>query len=395
MTITDGTPPRLSVERDNLFDPPRLLAALPPVSRVVFPSGADGWVVTGHAEARALFSEPRLSADRTRAHHLLRPGAGRQSGGPPPGMFVSMDPPEHTRYRRMLTAQFTLRRMRALEPRIEQIVADRLDVLAAAGAPADLVSTFALPVPSLTICELLGVDYADRDLFQHLSGAMQDSTLSPAQVQAAAQEYLEFMAALARAKRARPDERLISGLVTDTDLTEREIAGIGMLLLIAGHETTANMLSLGTFALLQNPGQLRLLRENPELLPGAVEELLRYLSIAAFIAGRVATDDFTIAGARIQAGDTVLLLLSASNRDPALTDRPDELDVTRGRTHHLAFGHGIHQCLGQQLARVELRIGFRRLFERFPTLRLAVGPQEVVLRTDMEIYGVHSLPVTW
>jgi cytochrome P450 len=395
MSIADTETPRLAVERDNLFNPPRDLASLPPVSRMIFPSGAGGWVVRAYEESRALFTDPRLSSDRSRIPDLLRADTGAARTSAPPGMFVVMDPPEHTRYRKLLTAQFTVRRMRSLEQRITQIVDEQLAALAAAGPGADLVARFALPVPTLTICDLLGVDYADRDQFHHLSQAMQDSTLKPEQVGVAYREYHEFMGRLARAKLARPDESLISGLVHDTDLTEAEVIGISILLLIAGHETTANMLSLGTLALLQNPGQLRLLRENPGLTPGAVEELLRYLSITAFITVRVATEDFEVSGARIKAGDAVLLLLSAGNRDPALTADPDRLDVTRERTHHLAFGHGIHQCLGQQLARIEMQIGFRRLLERFPTLGLAIEPHEVRLRTDMEIYGVHELPVTW
>jgi cytochrome P450 len=190
---------------------------------------------------------------------------------------------------------------------------------------------------------------------------------------------------------------VISGLITSgADLSDDELVGISMLLLIAGHETTANMLSLGTFALLQHPQQMQRLREQPESMPDAVEELMRYLSIVGS-AGlpRVAREDLELAGAQVRAGQTVLISLPAVNRDPALGERPDELDLARERTHHLAFGHGIHQCLGQQLARVEMRIGFRTLLDRFPTLRLATPVEQVPLRTDMSIYGVHELLVAW
>jgi cytochrome P450 len=220
--------------------------------------------------------------------------------------------------------------------------------------------------------------------------------VTPEQSKSGGDEIFAFLANLVASKRKRPDEAIISGLVQDTELSDEELTNISMLLLVAGHETTANMLSLGTFALLRNPEQMRLLRDNPELMPTAVEELLRYLSIVGSLGlARVAIEDLTVGGVQIRAGQTILISLPAVNRDPALTGQPDELDISRERTRHVAFGHGIHQCLGQQLARTEMKVGYRQLLDRFPTLALACEPHEVPLRSDMRIYGAHSLPITW
>ncbi|GAA1719217.1 cytochrome P450 [Fodinicola feengrottensis] len=377
------------------FDPPMEFQSFAPVNPVRLPSGDTGWAVTGHRQARALLADPRLSADRLKA----QVPAGRMNDPDatvPPGMFILQDPPEHTHYRRMLTGQFTVRRMQKLEPRVEQIVAEQLDALAAAGSPADLVTHFALPVPSLVICELLGVHYEDREHFQQLTKTMLAIDTTKEAGQSASAEIQAFLAGLVAQKRTRPDDAIISGLIQDTDLTDEELTNISVLLLIAGHETTANMLSLGTFALLQNPEQLRLLREKPELMPGAVEELLRYLSIVGSLGlSRLAIGDITIGEVTIRAGQTVLISLPAANRDPALTENPNDLDVSRPRASHVAFGHGIHQCLGQQLARTEMKIGYHHLLRRFPDLALACEPHEVPLRSDMRIYGAHALPVKW
>ncbi|WP_232667359.1 cytochrome P450 [Pseudonocardia sp. TRM90224] len=378
------------------FDPPAEFAGLPPISPIRLPSGAAGWAVTALAPARALLADPRLSADRTKAELPVAELNERFQGPVPPGMFLLMDDPDHAHYRKMLTGQFTVRRMQALEARVEEIVTERLDALAAAGSPGDLVAEFALPVPSLVICELLGVPYERRAEFQHTTKTLLSVDATPEQLTEARQQVGEFMADLVAGKRARPDDAVISGLIAGYDLTDAELINISMLLLIAGHETTANMLSLGTFTLLQNPEQMRLLREQPELMPTAVEELLRYLSIvASFGLPRTATSDIEIDGVRIGAGQTVLISLPAVNRDPHLAEDPDTLDITRPRTSHVAFGHGIHQCLGQQLARTEMKIGYRQLLDRFPTLALACDPQDVPLRTDMTIYGAHALPVRW
>ncbi|SEN59503.1 cytochrome P450 [Nonomuraea pusilla] len=388
------------VDRPSPFDPPEDLrrwreqAPLHPMS---YPGGHEGWLVTGYAAARAVLADPRFSS---RLENLRWPIAweGLDPDGfvQPPGFFLQLDPPDHTRLRRHLSAQFTVRRLNALEPAIERITAQTLDAMAAKGAPADLVQEFALPVPSLVICELLGIPYADRDRFQRDSAAALRVGSTKEEVTTAMTSLFGYLYELVAAKRAQPADDLLSGLVTGGELPAEEITGMAMLLLVAGHETTASMLGLGTYALLEHPRQLAALRADPSLWDGAVEELLRHLSVAHLGPLRAALEDVEIAGRTIRKGQVVTLSIPAANRDPERFDDPETLDVTKpARSGHLAFGHGIHQCLGHQLARIEMRVAYRALFDRFPHLRLAVPPEEVPMRTDMTIYGVRRLPVSW
>jgi cytochrome P450 len=313
---------------------------------------------------------------------------------PTPGVFVSMDPPDHTRLRKKLIGAFTVRRMKQLEEHIVDIVDQQLDELARMAPPVDLVAAFALPVPSLVICELLGVPYADRATFQTNSAQLMVRDQTIEEKMAAWGALAGYLAELVTRKRAEPGEDILSDLARQDDLSIEELTGIAILLLFAGHETTANMLALGTFALLEHPDQLAELRADPDLMPDAVEELLRYLSIAD-IFFRYAAEDIELCGETIPEGSTVIISLLAANRDPQRFEDPDTLDLHRTARGHLSFGHGIHQCLGQQLARIEMRAGFAGLLRRFPTLQLAVPAGDVRLRTDMNIYGVHELPVTW
>jgi cytochrome P450 len=292
----------------------------------------------------------------------------------------------------MLTSQFTVRRMKLLEPRVERIVADHLDAMAAAGPPADLVSTFALPVPSLVICELLGVPYADHAMFQRYTATITAMASRPEETRAAMRALAVYLAGLVRRMRANPGDDLLGGLIAEGELTDEELAGIGLVLLVAGHETTANMIGLGVLALLRDPGQVAALRAAPAL---AVEELLRYLTIIQYGVVRAALEDVELDGCLIRQGETVTLALPAANRDPVAFGDPDMLRLDRANArHHLTFGHGVHQCLGQQLARVEMRIAYTALFDRFPGLGLAIPAERVQLR-DAFIYGVAELPVTW
>ncbi|WP_394620434.1 cytochrome P450 [Lentzea sp. JNUCC 0626] len=384
------------------FDPSRGLTELSERGRVhrIEHNGDNVWLVTGHDEARAVLAAPQMSSDRVnspRAKAMLSPELHAELFPPErqAGSFIFMDAPEHTRFRRLLTGQFTVRRMRDLTPRIHEIVTAQLDAMLEKGAPADLVHDFALPVPSLVICELLGVDYGDRDEFQKRTAKLLSLNTTVEEQIKNTTEMRAFMKGLVLGKRANPGNDLLSGLVQDTDLTDDELTGIANLLLIAGHETTANMLALGTFALLEHPDQWAKLRDNPELVDNAVEELLRYLSIISSGVSRHAKEDVVIGGVTIKAGDTVVVSVPAVNRDDSQYEDPHALLVDRPRGHHVAFGHGIHQCLGQQLARVEMVVGFTELLKRLPALKLAVPADEVPLRTDMSIYGVHSLPVTW
>jgi cytochrome P450 len=380
------------------FDPPPefdALRARHPITRWTFPDGHDGWLVTGHALARAVLADNRLSHRAELMHSPLNSVAAGQAPPPAePGMFISMDPPEHTGYRHQLIGQFTVRRMRLLTERITEITANRLDAMAEHGPVVDLVAAYALPVPAEVISELLGVSDMDVSGFQRIiTGAMRtDITLEDAM--AAFAELGTFIAGLVAAKRTHQGDDLLSDLIAAGEFTDQELTNIALLLLSAGFETTANMLALGTYALLRHPDQLAALRAGTVDIDKAVEELLRYLSIIPALV-RTALVDVEIGGQLIKAGEAVAIDVPVVNRDPAHFTNPDALDLSASAGGHVTFGYGVHQCLGQQLARVEMRVGFPALFRRFPDLRLAVAPQEVRLRGDMAIYGVHELPVTW
>jgi cytochrome P450 len=400
---TSSSPVSLPTRRSSPFDPPpdyRRLREEEPVSRLAFPDGKVGWLLTRHQDVRALLADDRFSSDRRRVSSPVRRFPIRpDTPAVRAGSLIGMDPPEHTRYRRMLTRYFTVRRMRELAPRIEQVVSEHLDAMERAGSPADLVPAFARPIPSLVICELLGVPYEDKITFQRCTSVLLNLDASEDAIAAARDELWQYMLDLVVAKRQHPDGALLGNLIqtgaADTALTDERLAGIGQLLLAAGHETTANMLALGTYTLLGHPDQLCALRAEDDLVDSAVEELLRYLTIVQFGTVRVAREDVDFAGQRIRAGETVVASLAAADRDPAQFPEPDELDLARPASQHVAFGHGIHQCLGQQLARVEMKVAYSALFRRFPRLRLAVQPDEVPMRDDMFIYGVHRLPVAW
>ncbi|MEU4325135.1 cytochrome P450 [Nonomuraea dietziae] len=373
---------------DELFDDPA------PVRPLTFADGHVGWLVRGHAAGRAVLADPRFSAEPDRQHPLV---ASRHlpKGRVPPGFFLRMDAPDHTRYRRLLTGHFTVRRMNQLQPRIEEIAASCLDDMERAGPPADLVRDFALPIPSLVICELLGVPYEDRENFQNESARLLRLDSSPGEMESAINDLIKYFYTLIARKRVEPGNDLLTALIGGAELEDDEIAGMGFLLLVAGHETTANMLALGTFALLEHPEQLALVRDDPTVIDNAVEELLRYLSIIHVGPTRTAVEDVVIEGTTIRAGECVALSIPAANRDPSRFADPCALDVRQPAGSHLSFGHGIHQCLGQQLARIEMRVAYPALLRRFPSLRLAVPAEEVPMRADMSIYGVHSLRVTW
>ncbi|GAA2700233.1 cytochrome P450 [Nonomuraea recticatena] len=391
--------PELSLEmrRDGL-DPVEELARARDgegVVQVVTPFGQPAYLVLRHGDVREVLSDP------TRFSNAMTPfaAAGEMSQEEQDklraGFLLAFDPPEHTRLRRMLTPEFTIRRMRRLEPRIVEIVEAALDDLERAGKPADLVSHFALPVPSLVICELLGVPYADRAEFQERSVRLLDISLPVEEQTAALRENRAYMAGLVARAQADPGEDMLGMLVREhgDDLSTDELNGIAALLLLAGHETTSNMLGLGTLALLRHPDQLALIREDPTRAEPAIEELLRWLSIVHSPSPRTTTTDVEIAGHVIPAGSLVLLSLPAANRDGGHIENPDTLDITRGAPGHIAFGHGVHHCLGAPLARMEMRIAFPALLRRFPNLTLA--DEQADFRVFSTVYGLNSLRVTW
>jgi cytochrome P450 len=353
------------------------------------PGGGPGrfWLVSGYAEVRELLAQKSVSTSFV----------GRGNVSAQPGFLLSLDPPDHTRLRRLLTHEFSMRRITAMRPWLEQVCAELLEALATAGPPADLMAGFAVPLPSLVICELLGVPYADRDDFQRRSDTLLDVTATAEQQRANSAEMNAYMRQLVQRHRAQPGEDILGMLVREhaDDVSTDELVGIGNILLIAGHETTANTIGLGTLLLLQHPDQLAALRADPELVTGAVEEILRYTSIVESGTPRIVTADVTVGDQLIPAGDVVVVALPSANRDTALTTTPDRFDITRKPGPHLAFGHGIHQCLGQQLARLEMAVAVPALLARFPDLHLAGPASELAYRTDAPVNGLRSLAVAW
>jgi cytochrome P450 len=297
----------------------------------------------------------------------------------------------------MLTPEFTIRRMKRLEPRIVEIVDAQLDAMAEAGPPVDLVENFALPIPSLVICELLGVPYDDRGDFQRRSVRQLDFSIPIPERIELQREARAYMTTLVARARRQPGEDILGMLVREhgDELTDDELIGVAGLLLLAGHETTSNMLGLGTLALLRHPEQLAAVRDDPAAIGPAIEELLRWLSIVQTAIPRITTTDVDIAGVAIPAFTLIFASLPSGNRDGDFIDSPDVLDIARGAPGHLAFGHGVHHCLGAPLARMEMRIAFPALLRRFPDLALAEDFSDVAFRSWNFIYGLKSLEVGW
>ncbi|WCD94553.1 cytochrome P450 [Streptomyces sp. HUAS 31] len=382
------------------FDPPPALKDLQregPLAKVRLWDGSESWLVTRYAEQRALLGDPRVSADTDRPGY---PTKASPEAGEGKLSFIMMDDPEHARLRRMVTAPFAVKKVEALRPAVQRIVDGLIDDMLAGPAPVDLVDAFALPIPSLVICELLGVPYEEHDFFQEHTRTMVRTTATPEERGAASREVAGYLAGVVGRRIAEPKDDLLSsiaGRVTAGELTHLQATEMALLLLIAGHETTANMIALGTLALLQHPDQLALLRESedPGLVASAVEELLRYLHITHLGRRRAVTEDIEIAGRLIKAGEGVIMVNEIGNRDPEVFADPDRLDITRDARRHVAFGFGVHQCLGQPLARMELQVVYGTLYKRIPTLRLAGDLRDVRFKTDAFIYGVHELPVSW
>ncbi|HEY2061747.1 cytochrome P450 [Amycolatopsis sp. NBC_01480] len=359
--------------------------------------GREAWVVTKHGPARKLLGDPRLSSDRTREDF---PAASPRFKGfrAAPKAFISMDPPEHGPRRRMVLGDFTVKHVKGMRGDIERIVHGFIDDLLAAGPNADLVSRFALAVPSMVICQMLGVPYADHEFFQDASRRLVQSTDAEGLI-AARKDLAGYLDGLITRLQAEPGPGLLGSLVSGQlargEIDRQELVASALLLLVAGHETTASMTSLSVITLLDHPDQLAALRADPSLVPGAVEELLRYLAIADLAGSRIATADIEVDGQLIRAGEGVIVPNSIANRDGSVFEDPDKFDIHRKARHHIAFGYGVHQCLGQNLARLELEVIITALFDRIPTLRLAVPVEDLKLRPGTTIQGVNELPVTW
>ncbi|MFH9587260.1 cytochrome P450 [Streptomyces luteogriseus] len=380
------------------FDVPRpyrQAAEEGPVVKAATLSGGECWVITRHAEVHAVLGDRRFSADALLPNFPLMTEELRKMVAESRKSTPEIDDQEHIRRRRMLTAEFKGKRVEALRPQIQSMVDGILDGMIADGGPVDLVSRFALPVPAAVICLLLGVPFEDHQFFKDRARLMLDFRVGPEAMMKARIELTEYMNKLTAEKQQQPDEALISTLLTKGELATDEVAGTALLLLLGGLETTSSMLSLSTLALLQHPEQLAQLRADPSLTKGAVEELLRYLTVVQNGLARVALEDVEIGGQLIKAGDGVLCMLSIANRDETVYPGGHELDLQRGARTHLSFGFGIHQCVGQTLARAELQIALETLLRRLPELRLTVPVEELRFRDALGFYGVEELPVDW
>ncbi|MEU2440430.1 cytochrome P450 [Streptomyces rubradiris] len=400
-----AAPPDFPMRRACPFSPPAAYAELretAPVSRARLKvNGKPAWLVTRHDLYKKLLGDERVSANLKLPGYPLQVPVPEEILQSVPLTFLSMDPPDHTVQRRMLAPEFSVRRMRELRGRVRQIVDQQIDHMLEKGAdgPVDLVTAFALPVPSLVICELLGVPYEDHGRFEEWAWAIMNHDISEEDRGRAHYELDQYVDGLVTAKESEPGDDMISRLIEfnrQTPAVEHsDIVSMSKLMLVTGHETTANMIALGVLALLEHPDQLAAVRAEPELMPRAVEELLRFFSISDAGTARVALEDIELGGVTIRAGEGILPLNNAANHDARVFPDPDRLDVRREARSQLAFGYGVHQCIGQNLARMELEVVYSALFDRIPTLRLATPVEELRFKDDAIVYGLYELPVTW
>ncbi|MFF5563638.1 cytochrome P450 [Streptomyces sp. NPDC012623] len=395
--------PAFPMARACPFSPPEEYAKLretEPVSRASLKvNGKPAWLITKHDHIKKILGDSRVTANLKLPGYPLQVPVPEEMLQAVPLTFLSMDPPDHTVQRRMLAPEFSVRSMRALRERVQQIVDHQIDTMLAGGGPVDLVTALALPVPSLVICELLGVPYEDHERFEIWAWQIMNHDISDEERGVAHYELDQYVDQLVTTKESDPGDDMISRLIeqnrAEPAVTHADIVSMARLMLVTGHETTANMIALGTLALLENPDQLDAVRKDPSLLPKAVEELLRYFSISDSGTARVALEDIEIGGVTIRAGEGILPLNNSANHDESVFPDANTLDIRREARSHLAFGYGIHQCVGQNLARLELEIVYGTLFRRLPGLRLAAPLEELRFKDDAMVFGVYELPVTW
>jgi cytochrome P450 len=387
-------------ERTSPLDPPPVFAELRatcPVSKVSTWNGREAWLLTRYADIRAVLADPGISSDLTiEGFPEPTPTVAAARGGQK--NFARMDPPKHDQHRRMLAPDFKIHHVAELRGYLNELVDVLLDRMEELGGPLDLVDMLAQPVPSSVICQILDLPTERSDFFQDRVKTWMSFDNPPAVASQANQDILDYFSEVVDERFDKPGDDLISRMITNQvkvgNLGKDELLHILQLLLVGGFDTTANMIALGTLTLLNHPDQLALLRDDPSLVNSAVEELLRYLSVAHQVAFRLATDDIELGAQCIHAGEGVIAPIAAANRDPEVFADPDKFDITRDARRHVAFGFGLHQCLGQPLARIELQVVFSKLFVRFPHLRLARKADDLSFRNSI-IYGVAELPVIW
>jgi cytochrome P450 len=367
-----------------------------PVAQGELPDGSAAWLVGGYAQVRQVLTDQRFS-------RALAVGPGRSLQGielSAAGSIIAMDPPEHTRLRKLVASAFTVRRVEALRPRVAAIVDELIGAFTARPQPTDLMTSFSLPLPVRVICELLGVPTADMDKFRTWSGTLvSDWEQDSGEIVTALGKLYEYFADLIKIKRTRTGDDLLSALIAARDrgdrLSEEELTNLACTILVAGYETTAHSISLSLLALLDHPAKMARLRADHRLIPDAVEELVRFVRIGVLPLSRVTTDDVELGGVTIPAGEVVLPIIQAANRDPSVFSEPDQFDLTRAPISHLGFGAGAHHCLGAQLARVELQEALRGLVTGLPGLALAVPPADLRFQPGMAINNLRALPITW
>ena len=387
-------------ERTDPLDPPPELAeirATEPVTQVTLWDGSTIWMATRYQDIRSLLNDARLTSDTSREGFPQSSAtAVAQRGGQK--NLARMDPPKHDQHRLMLTADFMVKQVRGLRPYLDALLDERYTAMEQSERPVDLVKVVAQPVPANIIVKILDLPQELSDFFLDRVNRWMSLDSTPEESNIAAADALDYFAELIEERKDSTGDDLVSRLIRDHvntgDMTKHELQHMLHLLLVGGFDTTANMIALGTLVFLEHPDQLAQVRDNPELVPGAVEELLRYLSVAHHVGFRMATADIELGAAHIHAGDGVLAPIMAANRDPEKFPEPDTFDVHRDARGHLAFGYGVHQCLGQALARVELQAVFSTLFQRFPNLEVAVPVEQLRFKNAL-IYGVEELPVTW
>ncbi|MGW1296995.1 cytochrome P450 [Streptomyces sp. NPDC002533] len=400
MSIDEATP-AFPFPAPDTFEPPeefRRLRERAPVARVTLPTGDPAWLLTRYADVRAALVDPRLSRAAAEAPDAPRMG----NTTPGPNTILGMDAPDHSRLRRLVTQAFTARRVEAVRPRIEQLAEEQIRLVLVAPRPVDLMSCYALSLPIKVIFELLGVPYDDVDRLHAWSEvifSLGGHTVE--EVREARGAITGYLRELIERRRAEPTDDLLSVLVHARDegqrLSEEELLDFAMILMTVGHQSTANSLGTALFTLLHHPDQLELLRKKPELIPGAVEELLRFNPfVFTGTQLRVATENLTIGETEIRKGEAVIASLGSANHDEEVFVDPDRFDVERTPNVHLSFGYGIHHCLGAQLARLEMQIALRTLIERVPdTLKLAVRADWLTWKTGLTARALVNLPVTW
>ena len=389
---------QLSVPREHPLHPPPAYRELTAGRRVVkarTPRGDEAWLVTRFDDVRAVLLDSRFSSDpRSRGF----PSYLAIDGPPLPGFFMQSDNPHHSRLRGAVSREFITARVEALRPRMQQILDQLLDAMLAKGGSAELIQELALPMAARVICAFLGVPPGDVDQVKSYVDVVLDRTQLPEQVTSAGLHMMQYFFQLIEDKERAPGDDMVSLLITgspDNGVERSEMIGLVSLLLLGGYDTMVQMIGLGVLTLLEHPPQLAELAADHRLVPGAVDELLRFLTVNHAGLPRAALADVVIGGQQIRAGDGVLVMLNAANRDPAIFPEPDTFDIHREAKRHLAFGYGLHKCIGLTLARTELEMVFSGLFTRLPGLHLTRPIQSLSFRHDMVLYGVNELPVAW